>query len=115
MSSLGTLWRGFRNTLRALRNGEFLLRVRADKYYMHIMYLFLLMWVTILLSLQVDKTLAKVGDNQAVLNELRIHHAEKEAALVKLRSASAAEIRLKEMGADIALPEQPATIIRRSK
>ena len=46
-----------RNLLRALRSGEFLLRIRADKYYMHILYLFLLMWMSILLSLQVDKTL----------------------------------------------------------
>ena len=52
--NLSTLWEGIKNAFKALRNGEFLLRIRADKYYMHIMYLFLLMWVTILLSLQVD-------------------------------------------------------------
>ena len=113
--SVSDVWTGFRNTLRALRNGEFLLRIRADKYYMHIMYLFLLMWVTILLSLQVDKTLSKVGDNQAAIEVLRIQHAEREAALVKLRSASAAEIRLKQMGADITLPQQPATIIKKAQ
>ena len=101
-----------RNTFRALRNGEFLLRVRADKYYMHIMYLFLLMWMTILLSLQVDKTLARVGDNKAALERLRIHHAEKEAALVKLHSASAAEIRLRELGSEAALPNEPASVIK---
>ena len=111
--SLKTAWEGFRNILRALRNGELLLRIRADKYYMHIMYLFLLMWVTILLSLQVDKTLTKAGDNQAVIDQLRIYHGEKEAALVKLHSASAAETRLKELGVDISLPQEPATIIKK--
>ena len=34
MKEIGT---AIRNTFKALRNGEFLLRVRADKYYMHIM------------------------------------------------------------------------------
>lgn len=111
--SVSTIWQAIRNSFRALREGEFLLRIRADKYYMHIMYLFLLMWVTILLSLQVDKTLTKAGDNQAAIDQLRIYHAEKEAALVKLHSASAAETRLKELGVNIALPQEPATVIKK--
>ena len=102
-----------RDGLRSLRDGGFLLKIRADKYYMHIMYLFLLMWVTILLSLQVDKTLTRAGDNKATLQELRIHHDEKEAALVKLRSASATEIRLKKMGSNTALPTEPPTVIKK--
>ena len=106
-------WTEVRNLFRSLRNGEFLLRIRADKYYVHIMYLFLLMWVTILLSLQVDKTLARVGDNEETLKTLRIHHAEKEAALVKLRSASAAEIRLHELGSAITMPNEPASVIKK--
>ena len=111
--SFHSTWTAVRNVFRALRNGEFLLRIRADKYYMHIMYLFLLMWITILLSLQVDKTLSKAGDNQAVIDQLRIHHAEKEAALVKLHSASAAETRLRELGTDLTLPQEPATVIKK--
>ena len=108
-----SFWKSLRNILRALRNGEFLLRIRADKYYMHIMYLFVLMWITILLSLQVDKTLSKAGDNQAAIDRLRIHYAEREAALVKLHSASAAEARLKQLGVDLSLPQEPATVIKR--
>ena len=112
MNVIITIWHAIRNTLRAIRSGELLLRIRADKYYMHIMYLFLLMWVTILLSLQVDKTLSRVGDNKVALERLRIHHAEKEAALVKLHSASAAEIRLKELGSHARLPQEPATVVK---
>ena len=102
-----------RNSFRAIRNGEFLLRVRADKYYMHIRYLFLLMWLTIMLSLQVDKTLTQAVNNKAAIEELRTHHAEKEAALVKLRSASATEARLKRMGSQAALPKEPASVIKK--
>ena len=111
--SLGELWHGFRKGMRSLRNGEFLLKVGADKYYMHIMYLFLLMWVSILLSLKVDKTLSRVGDNYTALEELRIGHAQKEAELVKLHSASATEKRLKELGSPVALPNEPATVIKK--
>ena len=110
--STQSFWSAIRNAFRAFRNGELLLRVRADKYYIHILYLFLLMWVTILLSLQVDKTLAKAGDNKAALEQLRIHHAEKEAALVKLHSASAAEERLRELGSKATLPTEPTTVVK---
>lgn len=111
--SAKTVWMAIRNTLRALRNGEFLLRVRADKYYLHILYLFLLMWLTILLSLQVDKTLTLAGANKAAIEELRIHHTEREAALVKLKSASATEERLRKMGSKTAMPTEPATLVRK--
>jgi hypothetical protein len=110
--SAKSVWTAIRNFYRALRNGELLLRIRADKYYIHILYLFLLMWVTIMLSLQVDKTLAKAGDNKAALEQLRIHHAEKEAELVKLHSASAAEDRLRELGSKATLPSEPATLVK---
>ena len=111
--SIGDLWHGFRKGMRSLRNGEFLLKVGADKFYMHIMYLFLLMWVTILLSLKVDKTLSRVGDNNIALEQLRISHAQKEAELVKLHSASTAEKRLRELGSPVTSPKEPATVIKK--
>ncbi|MBR1569881.1 MAG: hypothetical protein IJ651_04035 [Bacteroidales bacterium] len=111
--SMHTVWTAIRNSLKAIRNGEFLLRVRADKLYMHILYLFLLMWLSIMLSLQVDKTLTTAGANKAAIEELRIHHAEREAALVKLRSASGMEERLEKMGSKATLPSEPPTIIKK--
>ena len=112
MNLLGIL-RKLRQGLKSLRNGEFLLRVGADKFYMHIMYLFLLMWLSIFLSLKVDKTLSRVGDYKAAIEELRIYHSQKEAQLVKLHSASAAEKRLREMGSPVSIPKEPATIVKR--
>ena len=106
------VWHSIRNAFKAIREGELLLRLRADKYLVHILYLFILMWATIFLGLQVDKTLARVSENKAKLEKLRIHRSEKEAALVKLHSASAAQIRLKEMGSDAALPTEPTSVIK---
>ena len=100
-----------KNSLRALSKGEFLLRVRAAKLYLHILYLFVLAWLSIMLSLKVDKTLTKEGENQAAIAELKIHHAEKEAELVRVQSASATEIRLQKMGSKLCPPEKPATKI----
>jgi len=107
------IWRGFRQGMKSLRNGEFLLRVGADKFYMHIMYLFLLMWLSIFLSLKVDKTLSRVGDNKTAIEELKIYHAQKEAQLVKLHSASSAEKRLRELGSPVTVPKEPAAIVKK--
>ena len=52
--------RSFRNFWRALGKGELLLSMGVHKYYMHILYLFVLAWISILLSLKVDGTLTKV-------------------------------------------------------
>ncbi len=107
------VWTAIKNSFKALRNGEFLLRIRADKYYLHIMYLFLLMWLSILLSLRVDKTLATAGRNKAAIEELRIRHSQKEAELVKLQSASEIERRLDRMGSTVTMPKEPAKVIKK--
>ena len=65
--SLGDLWNRFRRGMRSLRNGEFLLKVGADKFYMHIMYLFLLMWLSIMLSLKA--MMANIHDSSAAAAE----------------------------------------------
>ena len=111
--SLQGIGRSFRNFWRALGRGELLLSIGAHKYYMHIVYLFLLAWISILLSLKVDGTLTRVEENKVLLRDLEIHHAEKEAELVSLHSASTAEKRLKQLGSDETLPAQPAIKIEK--
>ena len=100
--------RSIRNFWRALGKGELLLSFGVHKYYLHIIYLFVLAWISILLSLKVDGTLTRVEENKQVLKDLEIFHAEKEAELVRLHSASTTTKRLKQLGSDVTLPAQPA-------
>jgi len=100
--------KSFANFWRALAKGELLLSLGAHKYYMHVLYAFVLIWISILLSLKVDKTLTRVEENKVEVRTLEIAHAEKEAELVRLHSASTTAKRLKQLGSDVALPEQPA-------
>ncbi len=111
--SVKSFWQSVANTFKALRNGDLLLHIRADKYYIHVMYVFLLMWLSIMLSLQVDKTLTLSAANKAAIEELKIHHTESEAALVKIKGASAVEARLKKLGSDAEMPKEPATVIKK--
>ena len=108
--SLQDIGRSIRNFWRTLGKGEILLVI--GKYYMHILYLFVLAWISIMLSLKVDKTLTRAGANKAAIEELRIRHTESEAALVKIKSASATETRLKKLGSDVQMPSEPATVVK---
>ena len=108
-----SIWKSVKNAFRALSRGEFLLAIGAHKYYMHILYLFVLAWISILLSLKVDKTLTRLEENKTQLRDLEIYHAEKEAELVRLHSASTTEKRLKQLGSNVTLPEKPAVKVDR--
>lgn len=107
--------KSFRNFLRALTKGELLLSMGVHKYYTHVLYAFVLVWVAILLSLKVDKVLTRVEENKVELKDLAIYHAEKEAELVRLHSASTATTRLKQLGSEVTMPGQPAIKIEKKR
>lgn len=106
----------FGNTLleifKAIGKGELLLRLRFDKYFMHIIYTFALAWLSIWLSMKIENTMVKVEENKNVLNDLRIYHAQKTVELVSLDRISTLEELLVKNGSDMTLPERPATIIK---
>ncbi|MBQ4183764.1 MAG: hypothetical protein II652_02290 [Bacteroidales bacterium] len=107
----GDITTAIKNSIRAISKGEFLLRLRADKLYLHILYLFVLAWLSIMLSLKVDKKLTKEGENKATIEELKIHYAETEAELIRVQSASSTQTRLSQMGSKLCPPSKPATKI----
>ena len=97
-----------KNTLMVILKGELLLRMRLDKYFIHIAYTFLLVWLIILYSMMVQNTLAKVESNRSAVNDLKIFHAQKTVKLVSLGRLQTVEKLLKEQGSEITLPEKPA-------
>lgn len=97
-----------KNTFLAILKGELLLRMRLDKYFIHIAYTFLLVWLIILYSMMVQNTLAKVESNRSAVNDLKIFHAQKTVKLVSLGRLQTVEKLLKEQGSEITLPEKPA-------
>lgn len=111
--SVKDIWPAVKGSLRAIRKGEFLLKIKAHELYLHILYIFVLAWLVIFINLRVDNTLKKMEENRVALRNLEIFHAEKEAELVKIHSASATGDRLHELGSSVAAPEKPATIVRK--
>lgn len=105
LSNVGK-WLG--NAFLAALQGEFLLRLHVNKLFIHIVYTFFLFWVSIWLSMRVEKTLTKVEDNRVILEDMKIYHSQKTVELVSLGRMSTVQRLLEESGSDVGLPEEPA-------
>lgn len=102
-----------RESISAIFRGEFLLRLRIDKFFIHIVYSFFLLWMSILLDIRVETTLVELEKSKAALNDIRISHAHKTVQLVSLNRISTVQKMLGDKGSDVSLPEKPAAIIRK--
>ena len=58
------IWAWLKNAALATLKGELLLRLHVSRYFIHIIYTFFLFWVSIWLSLRIEKTLTRVEDNR---------------------------------------------------
>ncbi|MCQ2118782.1 MAG: hypothetical protein MJY84_02535 [Bacteroidales bacterium] len=102
----------FKDAFRLVVKGEFLLKTNVSKYFIHIIYTFFLFWISIFLSLKIEKTMTRVEDNRKVLEDMEIYHAQKTVELVRLGRISTIEEMLKEKGSEVTMPEKPAERIK---
>lgn len=102
----------FANSLKAMVKGEFLLRLKIDKYFLHIAYTFFLLTMFILFSLGVDNTLNKIENNKKEIKELQILHTQKSYELISLRRRSTVSSLLQDKGSKVTEPTEPANIIK---
>lgn len=113
MAGIRKIWEPVRNGITAIVQGELLLRLHVDKFFIHILYTFLLLWLVILLDMRVEKTMANVERNKAALSEMKIYHAHKTVQMVSLNRISTVQDMLEKEGSDVTLPEKPAVRIRK--
>ncbi len=104
---------GLRNGFFALINNELLLRLKLDKYFVHIIYTFFLAFMMILIGMRVENTMTKVENSKTVLNDMKIYHAQKTVELVKAGRLGNIEKLLEDKGSDVTMPEKPAYIIKK--
>lgn len=96
----------------ALGRGELLTRMRVDKLFPYILYLFVLGCISIWLSYQTEQTMLKVQNNSRTLKTLKIYNAQKTYEIVALDRIATVETMLEEAGSDVKAPEKPADVIR---
>lgn len=97
-----------KNSFIAILHGEFLLRIRCDKYFMHIIYTFFLIWMMIWIGMKVENTLVKVEKNKETLNDMKVYHAQKTVQIVSLNRITVVDKLLGENGSEVTLPQKPA-------
>jgi len=101
------------NSLQAVLKGEFLLRLNIGRYFIHILYTFLLFALIIWISLMIDGTLTKVEKNKATLEELEITCNQKTYEMVSLCRRSTVEQSLIRMGSELRDREKPVTELKK--
>ena len=102
-----------KNSLLAIVKGEFLLRLNIGRYFVHIIYAFLLFAAAIWMSLMIEDTMAEVEKNKEEIQELEITNSQLVFDLARSERRSEVETRLGELGSKVREPEKPATVIGR--
>ena len=108
---LGDILTFIKNSIPAILRGEFLFRLKVDRFLPHIAWLFFLFAMIIWASLAIEGTMAEVEKNKATLEELQIAYSQKTYDVVSLTRRSSVEARLQALGSEVDEPQKPATII----
>lgn len=106
--NFSNIWEAIKNSFIAILHGEFLIRIKCDKYFLHIVYTFFLIWMMIWIGIKVENTLVKVEKNKVTLNDMKIYHAQKTVRMVSLNRITVVDKLLKENGSEVTLPKKPA-------
>lgn len=101
--------RGFlKNSLVAVLKGEFLLRLNVGRYFIHVLYTFLLLVAAIWISLKTEATMARVEENRNTISELEIEQAQMIYDLSRARRRTTVDSRLEVLGSKVGEAGKPA-------
>ncbi len=98
---------------KSIIRGDIILRLKMDRLFPYILYLFVLGWISILMSYEMEQTLIRAEKNKKELETLKIYHAQKTCEYVSFDRISTIESMLKEKGSGVKAPEKPANIIKK--
>ena len=96
----------------ALGRGELLTRMRVDKLFPYILYLFFLGCISIWMSYKAEQAMLTVERNNQTIRTLKIYNAQKTYEIVGLVRIATIEEMLQKAGSEVKAPEKPATIIK---
>ncbi len=97
-----------KNILKSIISGDILLRMRVDRLFPYIFYLFVLGWLNIWMSYKMEQTMIEAERNSRELETLRIYHAQKTCEYVGLDRISTVEAMLESKESEIKAPQKPA-------
>lgn len=101
-----------KNSLQAIFKGEFLLRLKIGRYYIHIAWCVMVMALTIYVSLLIDNTLTKVVANNRIIEAQKTEIATLTYKTSTSTRRSEVAKRLESMGSPLKEPDKPAKKLR---
>lgn len=107
-SKIGKIGKAVIETLKSISRGDIVLRMRMDKLFPFILYLFILAWISIWLSYMIDQTMLRMENNKSIIKVLEIDNAKKTFDIVELSRISTVGKILEEMGSKVKAPDKPA-------
>lgn len=96
----------------ALGRGELLTRMRVDKLFPYILYLFFLGCISIWMSYKTEQTMLTVQKNSRTIRTLKIYNAQKTYEIVGLDRIATVEEMLEQAGSQVKAPEKPADVLK---
>lgn len=109
---LADVGRWLKNAFLATVKGEFLMRLHVNRYFIHIVYTFFLFFISIWLSLKMEKTFTRVEEGRKALQDVEITYAQKTIELAGMGKMSKVMDMLEEKGSALTVPDKPADRIR---
>lgn len=117
MASIGEIlktgMKGFVEVLKAVIRGKLLMKLNFDRYYLHIIMVFIMFSIMILFGIIVESTLSEVEQNKEIIKELEIEKADRAYEIHSLERREALEQRLEEQGSSLRKPSRPIHIIKK--
>lgn len=110
---MANIGKSAKNIFSAMMKGEMLLRMRFDRFFPHLLYIFFLIWTMIYFSLKVDQTLVRMEKNRIELENLKIYHSQKVCEMAGYDRLSTIDRMLENSGSKVTIPEKPANRIHR--
>lgn len=98
---------------KAIIKGEFLLRLNIGKYFIHVVWAFLLLGLFIAFNLGVDTSLAKVEKNKEALKELETQNSDLEFKMESIHRRSSVKDMLEQMGSTLQENEEAVTELKK--
>lgn len=111
--SFKAILRAIIETVKSIARGDTLIRMRVDKLFPYILYLFILGWISIWMSLKAESAMHKIETNKATIENLKIEHVGKTCEMVRLTRISTIEEKLKQAKSEVQAPEKPALTIKK--
>lgn len=96
------------NSLKAILQGKFLLRLGVTRYFGQVLYVFLMIVAIIWISLKIDNTLMKVENNKAEIKDLETVATIKRFELEKYKGRGYTLRMLQSQGSELGQPDHPA-------